>query len=152
MGLNFKIRYTHFDMAHRDIYYIPIWAKVYLKGSIWPSQKSKKAPNCISDYEFNNLSHHFGACRRGAKLYLLSQFYQFGPMLKKIGVLNCISWIKKEVIKVSFYIVPHLEEFKNLSLHDCKAVLKYGRLARKIEKQLARKRRYAQWMKTKGGN
>ena len=50
------------------------------------------------------------------------------------------------------YMIPHKEEFANLSLHDAKACIKYGRLAIRIEKQIARKKRYAEWKQRKGGN
>lgn len=47
---------------------------------------------------------------------------------------------------MSFRIV-HYDDFKQLSLHDAKAVLKYARMARKWEKETARKKRYAEFIK-----
>jgi hypothetical protein len=55
----------------------------------------------------------------------------------------------KEVRKVH-YVIPCKPEFYNLTLHDAKMIIKYGRMAVKIEKQIARKRRYAEYMKKKG--
>jgi hypothetical protein len=51
-----------------------------------------------------------------------------------------------------FKLIAHPEELRFMNMHDAMVCSKYAKLARKIEKQLARKRRYAQWMKTKGGN
>jgi len=39
--------------------------------------------------------------------------------------------------KMSFLLIPHVEEFKNLTLHDTKAVIKYAKLSHKLERDIA---------------
>ena len=52
---------------------------------------------------------------------------------------------------MSFYIIPQPEEFRDLSLHDVKMVIKYRKMARKMEMERSRKRRYAEYIKKKNG-
>ncbi len=55
---------------------------------------------------------------------------------------------RKKVRMMSFRLIPHFDpDFAKLSLLDQRAVIKYGRLSRKLEKDIARKRRYVEFLK-----